>query len=68
MREEFGAIYCEVETDRGRRQFIARGARDAIEELAGGEFLIPDVDGNRYRVPAPQHLDTRSKRLLERVL
>lgn len=68
LREEFGAIYFDVETDRGRRQFVAKGIRDAMEELGEGELLIPDVDGNRYRIADWRRLDARSRKLLERVI
>jgi hypothetical protein len=68
MREEFGAIYCDVETDRGRREFVARGIRDVLQELGGGELMIPDVDGNRYRVANWHAMDPHSRRLLERVV
>jgi hypothetical protein len=68
MTEEFGAIYCDVETDRGPRQFVGRGLRDAIEHVGDGELMIPDVEGNRYRVADWRRLDTRSRRLLERVV
>ena len=68
MREEFGAIYCDVSTNYGRRRFVAKGIRDAIEDLGEGQFLIPDVDGNRYRVADWRDMDARSRRLLERVL
>jgi hypothetical protein len=68
LTEEFGAIYFDVETDRGPRHFVAKGLRDAIEELGDGEYLIPDVDGNRYRIADWAELDPRSRRLLERVM
>ena len=68
LTEEFGAVYCEAETDYGRRQFVVRGASDAIEEQDEGEILIPDVDGNRYRIEDWRMLDLRSRRLLERVI
>jgi len=45
-----------------------RGARDALEEQGDGELLMPDVDGNRYRVPNLETLDPRSRRLLERIV
>jgi len=67
LTEEFGAVYCNAETDRGRRQFVVRGARDAIEEQDDTTLLIPDVDGNRYRVDLAR-LDARSRRLLERLV
>jgi hypothetical protein len=68
MREEFGAIYFDVQTDRGRRQFIAKGLRDAIEDLGDGEMLLPDVDGNRYHIRDWQRLDARSRRFLMQVI
>jgi hypothetical protein len=68
LTEEFGAVYFDVETDRGPRHFVAKGVRDAIEELGDGELLIPDADGNRYRIADWRRLDARSRRLLERVI
>ncbi|MCK4284467.1 MAG: DUF1854 domain-containing protein [Candidatus Brocadiae bacterium] len=68
LTEEFGAVYCDVETDRGPRHFVARGIRDALEDLGDGELLIPDVDGNRYHVADWRGLDPRSRALLERVV
>lgn len=67
-REEFGAVYCDVETDRGRRRFVARGLRDTVQELGEGELLMSDVDGNRYRIEDWRRLDLRSLRLLERLI
>jgi hypothetical protein len=67
-REEFGALYCDVETDQGRRQFVTRGVRDTLVELGDGQLLMSDVDGNRYRVADWRLLDPRSRRLLERLV
>jgi len=68
MKQEFGAVYCEVDTDHGTRQFVAKGFRDAVENLGGGQLLMADVDGNRYRVIDWRRLDARSRRFLERVI
>jgi hypothetical protein len=65
VREEFGAVYFDVETDRGVRQFVVRGLRDSIEVLDNGRILIADSDGNRYNIPNWQSMDARSQRLLE---
>jgi len=67
-KEEFGAVYCDVLTDRGPRHFVAKGMRDTIRHLGNGELLISDVDGNRYRIENWQTLDAPSRRLLERLL
>jgi len=68
IREDFGAVYFEVDTTIGRRQFVAKGLRDAIEYLGSGQVLIPDIDGNRYRVADWRRLDRRSRYLLEHVI
>ena len=47
---------------------MARGIRDGIEDLGDGSLLLPDVDGNRYRIADWRHLDPKSRRLLERVI
>jgi hypothetical protein len=68
MKEEYGAVYCEVETNKGHREFVVKGIRDAILDLGDGRVLIMDVDGNRYMVEDWLKLDVKSRRLLERVL
>jgi len=64
LREEFGVVYFDVETDRGPREFVVRGLRDSIEILDNGRILIADTDGNRYNIPNWQQMDARSRRLL----
>ncbi len=68
LKEEFGAVYMEAETDRGPRHFVARGIRDGIEDLGDGSLLLPDVDGNRYRIVDWRRRGPKSRRLLERVI
>lgn len=68
LKEEFGAVYLDVETDRGRRRLVAKGLRDAVVDLGGGELLIADVDNNRYRIADWRKLDPRSRRFLECVV
>ncbi len=67
-REEFGSVYCDVDTDHGRRQFVAQAWRDTLEELGDGRLLVTDVDGNRYLISHWERLDPRSRRLLERLV
>ena len=68
LKEEFGVIYCDVETNYGRRQFVAKGIRDSMEEMGDGELLLADVDGNRYRIADWRQMDVRSRTLLERIV
>jgi len=68
LKEEFGAVYFEVETDRGPRSFVAKGVRDGIVETETGELILVDVDENRYRIPDWHRLSARSRRHLERII
>jgi len=65
LKEEFGVVYFDVETDLGYREFVVRGLRDSLEILDNGQVLITDADGNRFRIPKWQALDARSRRWLE---
>lgn len=68
LKEEFGAIYFDVDTDRGRRSFVAKGVRDAVEERDDGEIVLVDVDENRYVIPDWTRLDPRSRKHIERIV
>ena len=68
MKEQYGAAYFDVETDRGRRHFVSKGLRDGTRDLGNGELLIPDVDGNRYRIADWRQLDPQSRKYLMPVL
>ena len=68
LKEEFGTVYMEVDTDRGPRRFTGRGIRDTIQESGRGDILLADVHGNRYCIADWTALDARSRRLLEQVL
>lgn len=57
-----------VETDRGGAEFSVRGRRQNMEEAAGGEHIVTDTEGNRYRIPAVPELDARSLFQLRKVL
>ena len=66
-KREFGTIYWDVETDRGRRNFIMRGIRDSIHEIEPGRYLVIDIDGNRFEIPQLANLDSRSQATWERL-
>ena len=68
LKEEFGAVYFEVETDRGRRSFVSKGVRESVEEKDDGEIMLADVDDNRYIIPDWTQLDANSRRLIERIV
>jgi len=68
VKEEFGVGYWDVDTDKGRREFIVRGIRDSIREIGERRLIITDVDNNRFDIPDIEALDARSYRMIEKVL
>jgi len=68
MKEEFGYIYWEVETDRGARRFTTKGSHDCILPVGENRLMIIDVDGNRFEVTNYRELDTKSARLIETLM
>ncbi|MGC8862313.1 MAG: DUF1854 domain-containing protein [Armatimonadota bacterium] len=67
-KKEFGTIYWDVETDRGRRKFMMRNIRDSIHEIEPGRYLVIDIDGNRFEIPQIADLDSRSQATWERLI
>ncbi len=67
LRHQSGGAHFEVETDRGRRTFVAKDGAESIRSF-GPRLLLVDVDGNRFEIPDVNALDSRSARLLRSVL
>ncbi|NUL82033.1 MAG: DUF1854 domain-containing protein [Armatimonadetes bacterium] len=67
LREEFGLLKWDVETDRGNRLFFCRNWRDNVHELTSNRYLIWAMDGNRYEIPDYEALDEHSHRQVERL-
>jgi hypothetical protein len=54
----------EVETDRGRTNFLVGRGSD-VRKLGQGSILVVDTNGIRYLIPEPSSLDAASVRYLE---
>jgi len=65
VRNELGASYFDVQTDRGRREFVVQNAEDSARWLGERRLLLVDADGNRFEIPDLDALDKRSVKLLE---
>ena len=68
LESEFGIAYWDVETSRGRRDFVVKDVQSSITWLSPTRLLIVDVDGNRFEIPDLRALDQRSQELLEMTL
>jgi hypothetical protein len=69
LREEFGYLYWECETDKGLRQFpTARWDQTKVINPGDGSAIITDVDGNRYEIPKVDNLDPENRARFYRLI
>jgi hypothetical protein len=66
--ERFDMVELVVDTDRGRRRFVARNLREHIKQPTPERILLTDIDGNRYDIPDYGALDAKSRALIERYI
>jgi hypothetical protein len=59
--------HWDIETDRGRTQFLL-GNEDDVHRLDSHRAVIIDTHGIRYLIPDTRALDSHSRRILERFL
>ena len=68
IQSEYGTSYWEVETDRGRRDFVVQNVSENAQWPGDRRLLLLDVDGNRFDIPDLDALDSRSRKLVENLL
>lgn len=67
-RQEFGATYWSVETDRGNREFVTQNLQENALWLTDTHLLLIDVDSNRFEIPDTSKLDHGSRHSIESIL
>ncbi len=68
VKEEFGVVTWEVETDRGPRRFLVRNLRDSTFPLGSNRLMMTDTDGNRYEFPDVSVVGAKAMTVLSKVL
>lgn len=69
IREEFGFLYWDVETDRGPKQFIMRDSIiGQVRQVGQGRWLIIDINQTRYEIRDYEKLDQKSQDFLAHFL
>jgi len=61
VRERFGTVEWNVQTQRGTNKFTTRDLRDNVVRPLPTRYLITDVEGNRYDIPDLNKLDAASQ-------
>lgn len=67
-KQEFGATYWNVDTDRGKRDFVTQNLQENAIWLSPEHLLLLDVDGNRFEIPDIERLDNASQNYIESIL
>ncbi len=67
-KQEFGATYWSVETDRGPRDFVTQNLQENAVWLSETHLLLLDVDGNRFELTDIAALDPTSRRFVDMIL
>lgn len=67
-KEEFGATYWTVETDRGHRDLVTQNLQENAIWLSPEHLLLLDVDGNRFEIPHVGKLDLASRTFIDTIL
>jgi hypothetical protein len=67
-KQEFGATYWNVETDRGARDFVTQNLQENAIWLGDTHLLLLDVDGNRFEITDVSALDDSSRKYVEMIL
>jgi hypothetical protein len=67
-RQEFGATYWHVDTDRGPRDFVTQNLQENALWFSDTHLLLLDVDGNRFEISDTSTLDDRSRQLLHSIV
>ena len=68
VRNEFGLLFFDVQTQRGREQFIMRWRHDRAEDYSSNGKLLLDVSDNRYIVPDVAELPPADRRRLTKYI
>ncbi len=67
-KQEFGATYWSMQTDRGDRDFVTQNLQENAVWLSPTHLLLLDVDGNRFEITDVSALDAASRRYVAAIL
>jgi hypothetical protein len=67
-KEEYGATYWRVETNRGMRDFVCQNLRENALWYSETHLMLIDPDGNRYEVIDTRKLDKKSLTILHTIV
>jgi hypothetical protein len=67
-KQEFGATYWHLITDRGPRDMVTQNLQENAVWLSATHLLLIDVDGNRFEIADTDELDPVSRHYLDAIV
>ena len=64
VKDEYGVVIWDVETDYGPRRYTVRNMRDNTVALTATRALMTDVDGNRFEFTNVEKLSAKAQEVL----
>jgi hypothetical protein len=68
VREEFGVVTWNVETDKGPKTYLIQDLRGSTQSVSATRILMTDREGNRFEFPDLTKVDTKTLQLLGRAV
>lgn len=68
IKEQYGVIEWEMETDRGERTYLLRNIKEAVQHLSASRVLVSDPEGNRFEIGDTSKLDPRALEIMGKAL
>lgn len=68
IKDEFGYIYWEAETDCGLKRFTTRSGHHQVIQLEDNRILIIDLDGNRFEIKNYKKIGHKYERIIQTLL
>jgi hypothetical protein len=68
VKEEFGVVTWQVETDKGPKTYLIQDLRGSTQSVSANRVLMTDREGNRFEFPDLSRLDMKTLQLLGRAV
>jgi hypothetical protein len=68
VKEEFGVVTWNVETDKGPKTYLIQDLRGSTQSVSATRILMTDREGNRFEFPDLTKVDTKTLQLLGRAV
>ena len=65
IKEENGFSYWDTETDRGACRFTVRMGGGSVYAIRKDQYLVTDLDGNRFEIPELGRMSARELKMLD---